>query len=188
LYNQYKDHHNILQFVFERFSMPLKTSFSAISNTTHNEFYENDVYESKKDEVIPWLGYSYRQYQINLSEKHFKPLYGESIFARLFGARLENYSKDATVVVPDLGFDIETDYLEKMDFKLGIDKVLIIRCHRLNYDFSGDSRSYIYTNYFPSIDINNSGSAEGFESKGERIFESFMRGDDISIFNETVRV
>lgn len=188
LYEQYHDHLNISQFVFERFSMPLKTSFSAISNTSHNDFYENSVYESKKDEIIPWLGCSYRQYQINLSEKHFKPLYGEDIFARLFVARLEGYSKDATIVVPDLGFQIETDYLEKMDKALNLERVLIIRCHRPGYDFSNDSRSYIYTNYFPSIDINNTGSAEGFASKGKQIFETFMRGEGTSKHNEKVRI
>lgn len=187
LYQQYKDHHNISQFVFERFSMPLKTSFSAISNTRHNEFYENEVYESKKDEHIDWLGCSYRQYQINLSEKHFKPLYGQDIFARLLAARLKTYDRNAAIVVPDLGFDIETDYLERLDLKLNLGKVLIVRCHRPGYDFSNDSRNYVYTNYFSSIDINNTGSAEGFASRGKWIFESFMRGDDCTKYNDKVR-
>lgn len=188
LYHEYKDHYNITQFVFERYSMPLKTSFSAISNTGHNEFYENDAYESRKDEIIPWLGCSYRQYQINLSELHFKPLYGQDIFARLFGARLEGYDKDAVVVVPDLGFDIETFYLNNVYSSVGMDinDILIIRCHRKGYDFSGDSRSYIYSDVFTSIDINNDGTQEEFEKKGDKVFRSFLNGFDCSKFNEPV--
>jgi hypothetical protein len=145
------------------------------------------VYEQKKDEIIPWLGCSYRQYQINLSERHFKPLYGQDIFARLFGARLQTYYRDAIVVVPDLGFDIEVDYLEKNDFRLGLNKVLVIRCHREGYDFSNDSRNYVYTDYFPSLDLYNDSTPEIFEIKAKRVFDSFMRGESFPVVSEPVK-
>jgi hypothetical protein len=180
-----KGTHNL---VFDKMSAPLKKSFAAITNSHINEFFEVDYYEDHKDEIIPWLGCSYRQYQINLSEKHFKPMYGQDIFAKLFAARLSTYDKNATVIVPDSGFDIEIQYLEKTDYSLQLNRVLIVRCHREGYDFSNDSRNYVYTDHFLSIDINNDGTAEEFQAKGERILESLLKGEDMSRYNEKVKL
>jgi hypothetical protein len=181
LYGMCSDHHNVVACEFERFSAPLKTSFSAISGTSHNEFYENNVYEQVKDEVIPWLGVSYRQYQINLSEKHFKPLYGDNIFARLLFARLDTYNKDVVVLVPDLGFDIEIDTAEKT---MEPNEVLLIRCHRPGFT-AFDSRKYVYSEKFKSVDLNNDKFTSEFINKAEKVFEAFMGNQSLAKFNET---
>lgn len=177
---------------FNRFSAPLKQTFAALANKDINEFFEVDFYEEHKDEIIPWLGVSFRQYQINLSEKHFKPLYGEDIFARIFTNTVKEYvsygSKSlekSIVVVPDLGFKIETEYLEKHFY---LEDLLLVRIHRQGYDFSGDSRSYVYSNNMLSLDITNNTSEAEYQEKMYELHNSFINHKDVRPFNEQIRV
>jgi len=158
--------------VFERFSAPLKTSFAAISNKSYNEFFEVDYYENHKEEPISWLNnVSFRQYQINLSEKHFKPLYGEEVFGNLFVKRLERVPNDSVILVPDSGFDVEINVLKKA---LPIEDLLLVRTHREGYDFKGDSRSYIYSQDIFSIDLSNNGTQTEFEIKSLNILDELL--------------
>ena len=162
--------------LFERFSAPLKTAFSAIVGKPYNQFYEVEYYEDNKEKIIPWLGVSYRQWQIDFSEKFLKPNYGNDIFGKLFIERSYNYIKSLNnpykvMVVPDCGFDIEVNYLEQ---HVNTEDVLLIRVHRDGCDFSKDSRNYVYSNKFMSIDVNNNGTQEEFEAKIESIVNTFL--------------
>lgn len=171
-----KLHTNTAGVLFERFSAPLKTAFAAITGKTYNHYYEVAWYEEHKEKIIPWLGVSYRQWQIDFSEKFMKKYYGDDIFGKLFVERIMAKQMSATnpykvAVVPDSGFDIEIEYLEK---HLNIDDILLIRCHRDGYDFSKDSRNYVYSKHFMSLDVNNNESQELFEEKMEVIYNNFV--------------
>lgn len=174
-YNYYRDwlDKNV---VFERFSAPLKTSFAAILDLDYNEFYEVQYYEDHKEEPIEALnGVSFRQYQINLSEYHFKPLYGENIFAKLLLERIKGYTnKDSVIVIPDSGFKIEIDALEQV---IDPKDVLLARVHREGYGFKGDSRSYVYSDKFFSVDLLNNGTVEDFQVKSMSVINQFVTGN-----------
>jgi hypothetical protein len=162
--------------LFERFSAPLKTAFSAITGKPYNQFFEVEWYESHKEEVIPWLGVSYRQWQIDFSEKFMKPNYGKDIFGKLFVERLWGHQKRfdnpyKCCVVPDSGFDIEIEYLEQ---HVSIDEVLLVRVHRDGCDFSKDSRNYVYSDKFFSLDVHNNGTQEAFENTIGVIYQNFV--------------
>jgi hypothetical protein len=152
---------------FERFSMPLKASFAAISSSHIDKFGNVDPYEKTKEEIIPWLGVSYRQYQIDMSEKFFKPLYGEFIFGKLLAERLSSMRMYDRIVIPDSGFAHE---VKPLIDKFGEENIKLVRVHRPGFDFTGDSRSYISGVVPDEIDIQNDGTQAEFENKVKRLF------------------
>lgn len=152
----------------ERFSRPLKEAFAAIMMAPIDDFYNVEGYENDKEKSIPLLGVSYRQFQIDLSEKFFKPLYGLKSFAKLLLSRLEEVPNiypvedygDVTVVVPDCGFQIEVDTIID-DFPL--EDILLIRLDRAGTSFDGDSRERVEPHRaICCVDITNDGT-EAFE-------------------------
>lgn len=181
LYRKYDHPESTQDVYFDRFSAPLKETFAALAKKPINEFLEVDYYEAHKEEPVPWLNnVSFRRYQINLSELHFKKEYGESIFGELFSNRIKQLidyrdgNLDFTVVVPDSGFDIEISVLAKhFDPK----NILLSRIHRKGCDFKKDSRSYVYTDQFSCIDIYNNGSIEEYYKKIDYIYDSFVLGN-----------
>lgn len=163
--------------VFERFSAPLKLSFSAMTGTKYNEFYENEVYEIIKDEPLELLnGKTFRRWQIECSENFMKPLYGKDIFGKLFFKRLEAYPQNSLVVVPDSGFDIEIEVAEKQQL-LPVENMVLFRMHRAGFDFTGDSRSYVYPKKFKSTDFFND-NLEETETAARAFAKAFVEGKD----------
>lgn len=149
--------------VFDRMSAPPKKAFAGIIAAPIDKWANVDYYEEHKGELIDILGVSYRQWQIDFSERFMKPLYGEDIFGKLFIARAAHQHKDAVILVPDCGFDIEYTTLTE---HFGPRNVLVVFIHRPGFTFEGDSRNYL-TNvpYGRSIDIFNDGTQEDFESR-----------------------
>lgn len=140
------DQPNTGMVVHEKFSRPLKAAFAAMMNETMNEDFNVGFYEEHKEEVIPCLGVSFRQWQIDFSEKFMKPLYGNDVFGRLLWDRLagqieEVEGKPAFVVISDCGFQVEVDYLLK---KLPPENIFLFRLQRHGTSYVGDSRGYIY--------------------------------------------
>lgn len=146
---------------FDRFSMPCKAAFAGTVGAPIDEFGHVPGYEETKDEVIPWLGCSYRQWQIDYSESFMKPKYGKNIFSRLFVHRNEN-STSRAIVVPDSGFAEEAEPVAKA---FGVENTLLIRVHRPGTDFSNDSRSHIYNISPNELDIYNDSDVESFHAK-----------------------
>lgn len=119
--------------LFERFSRPHKEAFAALTDSEINEFFEVEGYEERKSERIPWLGASFRQWQIDFSETFMKPRYGNDIFGRMMVRRT---CWDHTFVVPDCGFQIEVDCLRDYD-------CILIQVARKGCTFVDDSRNYV---------------------------------------------
>lgn len=84
-----------------------------------------------------------REALIYISEQIFKPRYGNAYFGECEASRLHSLFGNAegfvNVVYPDGGFEDEITPVESF-----FDHVVIIRLHRDGFDFSNDSRSYIY--------------------------------------------
>lgn len=132
-----------MSFVWEKFSKPHKVAFAAMMNKSVDTWGNVEHYEDHKDRIIPALGVSYRQWQIDFSEKFMKPLYGDEIFAKLFIARTElrRETPGYLCVVSDCGFQVELDVITRTWFN---PDVLLIRIYREGYSFAGDSRQFVY--------------------------------------------
>lgn len=161
---------------FERFSMPNKTAFAGCMGIGYNEFFEVDYYEDHKEEVIEGLGVSFRQWQIDFAEYYMKPKYGKDVFAKFFLKRLEGYEKnchlgnDNIVVVPDLGFQIEVDTLEKIfDPK----DVLIVQTLRDGCNYDNDSRENVTSKEFNILTITNNDLEVDYKVRIETIYNIF---------------
>lgn len=126
--------------VFERMSMPIKKMFAAMMAVPIDKWGNVDGYEARKEEPVTVLGESYRQWQIDCSERFMKPLYGEPVFARLFVSRVHRQHKAGVILVPDCGFDIEYSTLCEA---FGKENILVVKIYRPGVDWSKDSRNYL---------------------------------------------
>lgn len=122
----------------ERVSFPLKAAFAAIMETELDDSYQLPEYESRKDDPIPVLGVSCRQFQIDMSEKLLKPCYGTTVLARLLLSRIANCTDDEVssdsyhewfFIVPDCGFQAELDAILDSK-KFGYPDIHLINVHR----------------------------------------------------------
>lgn len=172
---------------WERFSLPHKVAFAAMVNApVTNQPTLNEVkelvgpgivtgYEDRKSEIIPRLGCSYRQWQIDFSEKFMKPLYGQDIFARLFIERIKVrlHEEGWLCIVSDCGFQIEYDALIR---EVDPRNVLLLRLEREDCDFSGDSREYITTHGNANSVVWNAGD-KTFAPLVVRLVEDWLNGE-----------
>lgn len=147
-----------------KFSAPLKEAFAAVMEKDINDFVV-EYYEDHKEEIIPFLGVSFRQWQIDFSEKFMKPLYGNDVLGRLFinriQADLENGPDENWVyVISDCGFQVEVDHILKT---FPPADVLLIRLFREGCTFVGDSRSYVIAPGCTEIDLRNNSNLTIFE-------------------------
>lgn len=165
---------------FDRMSMPIKRAFSGVVSKNINAFGEVEYYEANKEEVMMAFAKSYRQWQIDFSEKFMKPLYGQSIFGKLFIERARRQSRDAVILVPDCGFDIEYATLAK---HFGFENVLVVKIYRPGYGFAGDSRTYLAvgSDFYVADEnqqvshINNATTVEDFLIKVATVVSVWLR-------------
>lgn len=96
-----------------------------------------------KDEVCfaGLNGLTPRQALIHVSEDIYKPRYGKEYFGHVESAKFKEHvireGGNLLVVYPDGGFPEEVQVHEA-------DAVIVLRLHREGFDFSKDSRDYIY--------------------------------------------
>lgn len=134
------------------------------------------VWEQEKDsKLIPGLGITYRQLQIDISEKYFKPVYGDQIFGRLYNAAMGNFDMLASLnrrifICSDGGFEDEIIPLRKAGHA-----VTIVHVERRGHNFDNDSRSYIDA---PQWFINNAGSLEEYKDKVRKFGHHLLYGKD----------
>lgn len=160
---------HIPEIQFDRFAMPIKRAFAGMTASDIDRFGNVEPYESTKGDVIPWLGVSYRQWQIDFSEKYLKG-YGQDIFAKLFIQRNEN-TRAKAIVVPDSGFAEEVGPIAE---HFGLENIILLRIHRPGFDFTGDSRSYLYDVVPNELDIQNDEDVATFHGKLHGIVENFL--------------
>lgn len=130
--------------LLDRMSMPIKRAFAGTMGLPITEDGIVEPWESKKEEPIPEFGVSYRQWQIDFSERFLKT-YNNRIFGFLAASRIERrFQKGIAnlMVIPDCGFSIEIEvFYNWKDWNR--DDILLVRCHRPGFTFEGDSREYV---------------------------------------------
>lgn len=124
---------NYYQHKVERVALSLPMRISACACL--GQEYTEDWYESNKDVVHPLIGTTFRQFMIDLSERHIKPMYGHAFWTR--SAIVSIKPKTHIVIISDLGFQSEIDYLNQL---YGPDNVLVVQTDRVGSTWKGDSR------------------------------------------------
>lgn len=171
----------------EKFSFPHKAAFAMMLTVQFDlSTFKVEYYEDHKDEIIPELGFSFRQWQIDFSEKFMKPLYGNDIFGKLLLLRLDgaiNFKAQAGImdescfVISDCGFQIEVDTLLDAGAQEG--DILAIDLYRDGTDYSKDSRGRVD---FSSLGKNwikhqNHSDAATLIYEVKQLAETFIRED-----------
>lgn len=139
--------------VMMKFSQALKDAASEIlaNSMTAKEHDTIGDFEDVKDaHKFKTLGITYRQLQIDISEKFMKPLYGEDVFGKIAEAQIRFHlvetdrtvDDDITFIFSDGGFDVELEHLCKA---FGKENVLVVKMIRDGCTFDNDSRGYLHT-------------------------------------------
>lgn len=162
--------------VFERLSMPHKVAFAAMMNVECDDHGIVQDYEQNKEKPIPLLGVSYRQWQIDFSEKFMKPLYGQSVFSKLLLSRLDDYTvfNPDIVVIPDCGFQVEVDTIVN---EFPAEDIALLRILRPGFTFEGDSREHVEPcggMFFR--EIHNNGNLAEYETAIRLAVQDFLTG------------
>lgn len=115
-----------------------------------------------------------RQALIHVSEDIYKPRYGKQYFgdveARRVEERARNMAGSLAVIYPDGGFPDEIIRVgDAFDF------IIIIRLHRDGFDFTGDSRDYVYLPDTANRISKDVTLFEGEVNNGVRCVESTIR-------------
>jgi len=153
---------------FERFSRPHKEAFAAMACADIDEWFDVPLYEHDKSAIIPWLGVSYRQWQIDFSEKFMKPLYGNDIFGRMLVDRTTGFFESHHVIIPDCGFQIEVDCLKD-------EKCLLIRFERQGCTFENASREHVDpAPGWTHITLHNNGTPKELEQASAIYINSWL--------------
>ena len=98
--------------------------------------YFEEVKGEPQDEL---LGLTPRQAYINVAEKLFKPVHGETVFPELLTKQVvEQNSK--VIAISDLGFQCELDYFVE---KFGAENIVLYKIYRTGCTFANDSREYV---------------------------------------------
>lgn len=127
------------KFKHEKFSLPIKRAFAGTMDTPITPDGTVLYYEQHKEEIIPPLGVSYRQWQIDFAESFMKR-YNKQIFARLLFTRM--ITPNCSYVVSDCGFQLEVEALaEYIEQSLNPTKMLICPIYGRSHVF--DSREYV---------------------------------------------
>lgn len=129
---------------FEQMSMKKPMFDIALSMLGEKKFAEfMKLYNDRETKEMPCDllgGMSPREFMIHISESFVKPILGKCHFGHLAA---EEISKSiAPVIFSDGGFPDEVMAIADSDFPEV--EIILIRLHREGFDFSGDSRNYIY--------------------------------------------
>ena len=125
-----------------KFSMPLKRAAREMFSIGDELWKQLEVVgsQSLKDEPRPeFLGKSWRQVLISLSEQHMKPNYGVEVFGELLKNNLMQPTGGRFSVISDSGFAVEALPIIKY---FGPRNCSLWRLHRPGCDFGNDSRGY----------------------------------------------
>jgi hypothetical protein len=144
-----------------RFSQPLKdiavaTMVAHGAGLLEATDYVHDT--ALKEDACPFLPFSEtaREFQIMVSEKWFKPKYGEKVFGRMLVERLRALTKASDVIViSDSGFAGE---MEAVAGAFPGAQHFVFHVQRDNCDFESDSRDYVYPGVpFIYVGLDNNG-------------------------------
>lgn len=158
-----------------KFATPLKNAVKALFSVNDDSFTQLEkIGSTLKDVKSPvFLGDSYREALIALSEDFVKERYGQDAFGKLAVRKMWELTGTAYDVFSDCGFNEElTPVIEAVGKK----NCLLIRINRPGHTFEGDSRDYIYRDDIASDDIDNRFDLEMFELQVMKRVRAFIGG------------
>lgn len=149
-----------------KFAGPLKQAthvlYAALSGAlTHenlDQLLQHDAWEREKEVPMPLLfGRTPREVYIAVSELLCKPTHGIDFFGKVLLRNIRDWQaanpgKPMIVCVTDSGFGHEAGPIVK---HFGTENCTLIRLHRPDCTFEGDSRGYIELPGVNTIDIHN---------------------------------
>lgn len=164
-------------YVKEKMAYPLKKANQELFSMSDEEFqlFDNDpAWKNKPQERF--YGKSWRDVNIDLSEKYIKKNFDIEFFGRSLVSRIKNNkSSFKNFVISDSGFREEAIPLVK---EFGNDNVFLIRLYRPNHDFAGDSRSYWDHKSLgiQEFELHNDGDELSFVINGLNLIQSLVTG------------
>lgn len=135
-----------------KFSAPLKRMAAALLDKPVSWIEANK--ESKVKHLIPegrGTLMTVRELLIWLSEDVMKPKFGEDVLGRLLWNEAQD-SPSQLFLVSDCGFAPE---IRRVIGNAGRGNCMLVRLHRLDHDFTGDSRSYLPDGLCNTVDVWN---------------------------------
>ena len=117
---------------------------------------QDDLFEDAKESPMPmFMDLTPREAYIAVSERLFKPLFGEEVFGMILADNMKRQPGVPLWVVTDSGFAPEAQPIIRT---FGADNCTLVRMHRDGCDFAADSRSYIELPDVHTIDLHNNGA------------------------------
>jgi hypothetical protein len=148
-----------------KFSTPLKSALPVFFGLTQVQI--NKLEQDKDTPKDYFLGKSWREVQISLSENWAKPIFGKKVFGNITKNIIENENDANIFLISDSGFQEEAAALIEY---FGKENCLLIRLKREGTNFDNDSRSY-WENIFDikEITLYNDKSIEAGIDKAQEI-------------------
>lgn len=97
---------------------------------------------AKETQCALFNGDTFRQFMIKASEQFFKKEYGQDFWTQQLKVDCrEIWNKPCLVLIPDLGFQFESNFFVR---EIGEENFLLVQLERNGCDFSKDSRGYVH--------------------------------------------
>lgn len=159
-----------LNFRHLKFAAPIKREVAALLGITVKELEECKDRQHRalkyydQGSIIPSY-HTPRHLLIHLSEKVYKPMFGDDFFGRIV---VEDIRKTAAqlILISDSGF--ESEFLPVRD-EVGRSRCLIIKITREGCTFEGDSRSYLPNGLCKTVGILNDDTIHSLTMRALRI-------------------
>lgn len=174
------DRFTVVHMEFKELLFDVAIRASGLSRKVWFSLYEREY----KERPCPYLlvngeQVSPRNWMIHCSENIMKPTFGEDVFGQAFVSKLKELhnnsqpGKEVVVVVSDGGFIEES--IPVVEF-VNPANYFLVRIHRrkpdgTEYDFTGDSRRYLYGQEFPAGLIPHAADILNEEGQAEKTAE-----------------
>ena len=169
---------NGLGFRHMKMAARLKTMTAAIFNVSLDDVKEWEKSGNNDLKDIPrvqLMGMSWREALIMVSEEWMKPKFGKDIFGKFLADDMSFIPRGVTgTAISDSGFEDEAQPIIR---KYKPENCYLIRIHRPDHDFTGDSRSYWSGDGLPRanvIDIHNNFELRVYKLQMLRLFDKIM--------------
>lgn len=157
--------HNIVHL---KFSGTMKSALPMLLGLSKAEVQELEERKNDGHELLG--GMSWRQLQIDLSEKFVKPRLGVAEFGRIAVRQIKN-SMSNLILFSDSGFAPEAWPVIQY---VGAENVLLVHIHRPGHTFEGDSRSYIDLPNVTTVVIHNTGTLDAFHKRIDGVVSGWL--------------
>lgn len=155
-----------------RMSQPLKDGLRAMFSMTEAEYA--DCEKHKDAPCALFMGRTFRDAQIELSEGYAKHSFGQDVFGKLALRKVQR-SLSKLFVISDCGFAHEVAPLLQHFRK---SEVMLVQLHRPGKTFDNDSRSYIKLDGIREIPLLNSGSLHALHNHIDTLVNGWLARDE----------